>query len=70
LEILDELDIRPAQAIMIGDSGFDLEMAWNAGMHSIAVTYGVHDKARLLQYKPLACLDNLGELLDWLPASR
>ena len=37
-------------------------MADSAGTASIAVSYGVHDANRLLQYKPLACLDNLYEL--------
>jgi len=69
-EILDELDIRPEQAVMIGDSEFDMEMAQHAGMQSIAVSYGVHDRERLVHYKPLFCLNSLGELPDCLPAPR
>lgn len=68
-EILDELDMLPDQAVMIGDSEYDMEMAMNAGMPSIAVSYGVHGRERLLQYKPVACLNRLSDLLDWLPAS-
>ena len=65
-EILDELDIQTHHAVMIGDSEYDMQMALNAGMPSIAVSYGVHESTRLLQYKPLACLDSLAELLNWL----
>ena len=68
-EILDELDMRPEHAVMVGDSAYDMEMALNAGMSPIAVSYGVHASARLLKYKPLACLDSLADLLDWLPAA-
>ena len=68
-EILKELDIRPDHTVMIGDSEYDMEMALNAGISSLAVSYGVHDSTRLLKYKPLACLDSLADLLDWLPAS-
>ena len=68
-EILDELDMRPEHAVMVGDSAYDMEMALNAGMSPIAVSYGVHASARLLKYKPIACLDSLADLLDWLPAA-
>ena len=68
-EILDEMDLRPDHAVMIGDSEYDMKMALNAGMSPIAVSYGVHERTRLLKYKPLACLGSLADLLDWLPAS-
>ena len=61
-EIMETLDVKPEDTIMIGDSEYDLQMADSAGTASIAVSYGVHDANRLLQYKPLACLDNLYEL--------
>ena len=53
-EILDEMDLRPDHAVMIGDSEYDMEMALNAGVSPIAVSYGVHERTRLLKYKPLA----------------
>jgi len=66
LEILQELDIVPHQALMVGDTEYDLLMAAGAGVAPIAVTYGVHERERLLAHQPLACLDNISELLDWL----
>ena len=37
---LDKLGVRPADAVIVGDSTHDLEMAHRAGVRSIAVTYG------------------------------
>ncbi|MCB1135761.1 MAG: HAD-IIIA family hydrolase [Chlamydiia bacterium] len=53
-EILDELNIDLREAVMVGDSSYDLEMALNAGMDSIAVTSGAHDAEHLAQFKPVA----------------
>ena len=68
-EILDELRMAPHQSVMIGDTEYDLEMSRRAGMPAIAVSYGVHPLERLQTYQPLACLDNIRELQDWLDAS-
>jgi phosphoglycolate phosphatase len=65
-EILQELQIEAHQALMIGDTEYDLHMAKQAGVHPIAVSYGVHDRQRLMQQEPLICLDNVSELVDWL----
>jgi phosphoglycolate phosphatase len=65
-QILDELGIFPNQALMIGDTEYDLEMATNAGMASLGVTYGVHEPERLVKHKPLDCLNALTELPHWL----
>ncbi len=47
LDILDFTGINNAQALMIGDTTFDLEMAENAGMDRLAVGYGYHNPAEL-----------------------
>jgi phosphoglycolate phosphatase len=60
--ILTELDIAPHEAIMIGDTSHDLKMAQNAGIDSIGVTFGVHDKQVLEQYSPKTVVDSLSEL--------
>ena len=65
-EILDELGMEPKQALMIGDTEYDLQMANNAGMASVAVTCGVHDVTRLMACEPQGCLQSLSELLPWL----
>ncbi|HHH43499.1 MAG TPA: HAD family hydrolase [Gammaproteobacteria bacterium] len=65
-EILTQLQVEPAQALMIGDTEYDLLMAIHAGVSPVAVSYGVHERERLLQHQPLVCLDNISELVDWL----
>ena len=47
---------------MVGDTEYDLEMARNFNMDSVGVSYGVHDKARLVLHKPIAIIDNFSEL--------
>ena len=51
---------------MVGDTEYDLKMASNADAQSVAVTYGVHEKQRLLNCKPLVCLDSMNDLHNWL----
>lgn len=59
LEIIEELHISPGQTIMIGDTEYDMEMAQKAGSASIAATYGVHHRDRLLRYNPLYAIDEI-----------
>jgi phosphoglycolate phosphatase len=66
LDIIDYYGINANEAIMVGDTDYDLQMANNAKAKSIGVTYGVHEKQRLLDCKPLICLDNMNELHQWL----
>ncbi len=65
-EILRQLRIEPAQALMVGDTEYDMRMARQAGVHPVAVSYGVHERQRLARFDPLVCLDNISELIDWL----
>ena len=48
LEISNSLHLRPEDCIVIGDSTMDLETARNACMRAIAVTWGFHDRERLV----------------------
>ncbi len=52
--------------LMVGDTEYDLQMAVNAGVDAIGVTYGVHDHVRLLKYAPLVCLERITDLPPWL----
>lgn len=66
LELMDELGVRAAQTLMVGDTEYDLQMAANAGARSLAVCFGVHDAGRLLACGPLACLESLDDIPRWL----
>jgi len=65
-EIVAELGLSVEDAIMIGDTSFDLEMAERAGMDRIGVTYGAHAAEQLAQYQPLALCDSLTSILPHL----
>lgn len=65
-QIMDELGVEPGDTLMIGDTEYDMQLASNARTRALAVSYGVHEKARLLQHQPLHCLDAIDELGDWL----
>ena len=65
-EIMDELGASRDQTLMIGDTSHDLQMASNAGVKSLAVAYGAHPKAGLLEHHPLQCFDQFSELSEWL----
>jgi len=68
-EILNELNISAKQSLMIGDTVYDLEMANNIGMNSVAVTYGVHSTQRLLACNPVTNVSCINELHEWLQQS-
>ncbi len=64
LELLGEFDCQPEQALMVGDTSYDLEMAQAANVASVAVSYGAHATENLAQYSPLRFLDEFVEMLD------
>ena len=65
-DIMEELDATPEQTLMIGDTAYDMEMARNAGVATVAVSCGMHDSQRLLEFDPLALLATIAELPAWL----
>ncbi|MES9854409.1 MAG: HAD-IA family hydrolase [Candidatus Thiodiazotropha sp. LLP2] len=65
-QILEVSGTYPGEALMIGDTEYDLEMALNAGMPSLGVTYGVHTPERLRKHTPLGCVDSITEIPGWL----
>lgn len=66
LELMDQLGATPEETIMIGDTVHDLNMANNAGVASLAATYGAYPKDELCALEPLACCDDIGEVGAWL----
>ena len=69
-DILDQTGLAARQALMVGDTTYDMQMARHAGMDGLAVTYGVHDRELLVEHGPLACLDSFAEVHAWLRAAR
>src|SRR5690554_4604159 len=70
-EILGELGVAPTDACMVGDSEFDILMGHNAGVCSVAVTYGAMTHEQLLRSRPVHCVDSFDEFHGWaLPQFR
>ena len=67
-EILEHCGVAPERALMVGDASFDLLMARNAGMDSVAVGYGAQSLSSLLEYEPRLAIDSFPELRTWLGA--
>ena len=44
-ELMAEFGVEPERTLMIGDTTHDLQLALNAGTHSVAVSYGAHEPA-------------------------
>ncbi len=65
-EIIVDYNVEVENALMIGDSEYDLQMANNFAMDSVAVTCGVHDRDRLLEQNPVGLLNSIVELPEWL----
>ncbi|GGB64805.1 HAD-IA family hydrolase [Shewanella inventionis] len=64
--LLGYFDVAANKAIMVGDSIHDLTMANNAKMASIGVSYGAHDEVTLSPLKPLAIVDRVSAIRDYL----
>lgn len=65
-ELMDELSVPPERTLMIGDTTHDLQMAINAGVGSLAVSYGAHPGVDLEALAPLACVADVAEMAEWL----
>ena len=65
-ELLDETGFTAADAVMVGDTEFDMAMARNAGVRRVAVSYGAHGIDRLRAYDPVLCLDRFSDLHPWV----
>ncbi len=62
-EILAELALSPDDAIMVGDTSYDLEMAKRIQMPAVGVSYGAHNRSQLENCQPIAIIDHIKQLL-------
>ena len=65
-ELMDEFVVTPERTLMIGDSTYDLQMAQNAGVQCLAVTFGAHASQQLLAFHPKGIFKTFNELSEWL----
>ena len=65
-QIIDAFGLSASDAVMVGDTEFDMQMAKNINMDVIALSHGVHDLDVLMTYEPVSYFDDLFTMADWL----
>lgn len=65
-EIMAHCAVVPERALMVGDSVFDLQMARNAGVDSVAVGFGAQPLDSLRAHGPRLAINEFSELRAWL----
>lgn len=66
LDLAKLLDASPEEIAFVGDSTIDVATAHNAGMISVAATWGYHDLTDLISESPTHRINGINELLDIL----
>lgn len=65
-ELMAEFGVEPARTLMIGDTTHDLQLAVNAGTHSVAVSFGAHEPETFADYPTRFVAHSMADLHDWL----
>ncbi len=65
-QLLTEFNFHPKDAVMIGDTHFDMQMAEAIGMDRIGVSYGAHKPEQLEKHSPIAIVDSCSQLHQYL----
>ena len=69
VELMAEFGVEETKMLMIGDTTHDLQMAINAKVPGLAVSYGAHTSDSLQSLSPLGCLESVEELRQWLDSN-
>lgn len=64
LQAMAETGVDPAQAVMIGDTTYDMEMARAAGAFAVGVAWGYHPADELLASGAHMVVDEVAALVD------
>jgi phosphoglycolate phosphatase len=65
-ELMADLGADAARTLMVGDTTHDLQLAANAGVASVGVSYGAHPREQLSRLAPLHVAHSTADLHDWL----
>jgi phosphoglycolate phosphatase len=65
-EIMDICVTTPERTLMIGDTSYDLQMAKNASVQAVAVTFGAQAHDKLSSYNSIATFHRFEDLSAWL----
>ena len=67
--LFDITGMSASDAVMIGDTTHDLQLAENAGTAAIGVTYGAHERALLEAHQQLTLVNSVSALRHFLETS-
>lgn len=67
---LKKLNKAAEKAVYVGDSPFDIMAGNEAGVTTIAVTWGMADRTELLKHDPSIIVSSWIELADWLAQNK
>lgn len=65
-ELMDMLVVLPERTLMIGDTSYDLQMAQNAGVSAVGVTYGAQTAEQWQHFNPIQQFNDFSSLSKWL----
>jgi len=63
LELLQQLDVKPAETILIGDSGVDMQVADSVGAFGVGAAWGFRPRQELERNRAKAIIDTPEQLL-------
>lgn len=63
LALLDRMHLSADEALVVGDTTFDIEMGNSAHCRTVAVTYGNHSREKLEAVKPTHIINSFKELV-------
>jgi phosphoglycolate phosphatase len=66
LELMEAFGVAPERTLMIGDTTHDLQMAQNAGVAAVGVSYGAHAPALFDAFPTLHIAHAMTDLHAWL----
>lgn len=69
LELMDQVGVAPNEALMVGDTQYDVLAAKNAEIPVLVVNYGAHDIERLEKLEPLGVISLIDEVCGYVANS-
>jgi len=66
LKLMAFAEMDKEHVFVIGDTTHELELAANAGVRSVAVSYRAHRESELRRHQPVKCFQSVDALHTWL----
>jgi phosphoglycolate phosphatase len=65
-KLMEFAGVQKERTLMIGDTTHDMQLAANAGVSAVAVSYGAHAHEELSASSALTCVTTVAALHEWL----